>query len=176
MDILVSSNLERLLFYLYGEDSNMVGELMAQLSGKGAYMINGNVKDKLNDFYGYYASEADTAEAIRKMYEDCGYVIDTHTAVAFSTYGKHRKQKCDENIKTVIVSTASTYKFTEDVMKLIDPKYSGQNSFQLIKEMSRLTGTEIPKGIRNIDSRPVIHITVCNKDEMKKQTEKILGL
>ncbi|HPX68480.1 MAG TPA: threonine synthase [Bacillota bacterium] len=176
MDILVSSNLERLLFYLYGEDSSMVGELMAQLSGKGAYMINDNVKDKLNDFYGYYASEADTAEAIRKMYEDCGYVIDTHTAVALSAYGKHRKRKCDENIKTVIVSTASPYKFTSDVMKSIDPKYSGQNSFQLIKEMSRLTGAEIPKGIRDLDSRPVIHNTVCNKDEMKKQAEKILGL
>ena len=176
MDILVSSNLERLLFYLFGEDSSMVGELMAQLSGKGAYMINGNAKDKLDDFYGYYASEADTAEAIRKMYKDSGYVIDTHTAVAFSAYGKHRNQKCDENIKTVIVSTASPYKFTSDVMKSIDSRYSSQNSFQLIKEMSRLTGAEIPKGIRNLDSRPVIHNTVCNKDEIKKQAEKILGL
>jgi len=176
MDILVSSNLERLLFYLYGEDSSMVDELMAQLSGKGAYMINDNAKGKLDDFHGYYASEADTAEAIRKMYKDCGYVIDTHTAVAFSAYGKHRNQKYDENIKTVIVSTASPYKFTADVMKSIDPKYSVQNSFQLIKEMNRLTGAEIPKGIRDLDSRPVIHNTVCNKDEMKKQTEKILGL
>jgi len=76
----------------------------------------------------------------------------------------------------VIVSTASPYKFTSDVMKSIDPKHSGQNSFQLIKDMSRLTGAEIPKGIRDLDSRPVIHNTVCSKDEMKKHVEKILGL
>lgn len=176
MDILVSSNLERLLFYLYDEDSSAVSELMEQLAGKGAYMINDCVKKKLVDFYGYYASEEDTAEAIKKVYKNDRYVIDTHTAVAFSAYEKYRKQKCGKCAKTVIVSTASPYKFTADVMKSIDPGYSELNSFQLIKEMSRLTNTEIPKGIRDLDGKPIIHNTVCNKDEMKTQVEKILGL
>ena len=105
MDILVSSNLERLLFYLYDEDS-AVSELMAQLAGKGAYMINDCVKKKLVDFYGYYASEEDTAEAIKKYIKMTGMLL-THTAVAFSAYEKYRKQKCGKCAKTVIVSTAS---------------------------------------------------------------------
>ncbi|MEA4848476.1 MAG: threonine synthase [Clostridiaceae bacterium] len=176
MDILVSSNLERLLFHLSGEDSNMVGELMAQLSGKGAYSINDCVKESLEDFCGYYASEADTAEAIKEVYKSGRYVIDTHTAVAYTAYAKYREQNQKDNTKTVIVSTASPYKFAADVMKSIDSGYSGLKSFELVEEMGRLTGTDIPRGIRGLDCKPVLHNTVCDKDEMKKQVEKILDL
>lgn len=176
MDILVSSNLERLLYYLHGEDSGMVDKLMTQLTVKGAYAINDYVKEGLNSFFGYYSSEADTAEAISKIFKSDRYVIDTHTAVAFSAYEKHRNLKWDDNTKTVIVSTASPYKFAPDVMESIDLKYSGLNSFHLIKEMSRLTETEIPRGIGDLGSKPVIHNTVCGKDEMKEKVVTILGL
>lgn len=176
MDILVSSNLERLLYYIHDEDSDMVNELMTQLSLKGAYVINKQAKEKLSDFYGYYASEADTSEAIREMYKSDGYIIDTHTAVALSAYGKHRNQKCDFDTKTVILSTASPYKFAPEVMKSIDPKYSELNSFHLIKKMSRLMKAEIPGGIRDLNNKPVIHNTVCSKDEMKEQVVTILKL
>lgn len=176
MDILVSSNLERLLFSLCGEDGNMVSELMVQLSGKGAYTINDLVRDRLEGFYGDFASEADTAEAIREMHKTSGYVIDTHTAVAYSAYKKYREQNPFDNAKTVIVSTASPYKFTSDVMKSIDSKYSGLNSFELISEMNRLSGLEIPKGIKGLEKKPILHNTVCEKHEMKSQVEKILML
>lgn len=176
MDILVSSNLERLLFSLCGEDSNIVSELMAQLANKGAYTINDHMKEGLEGFYGGYASEADTVEAIREMYRVSGYIIDTHTAVAYTVYGKYREQNYDDNIKNVIVSTASPYKFTADVMKSIDAKYSGVNSFELIRELSLLSGTEIPKGIRDLDKKPILHKTVCEKHEMKRQVEKILNI
>jgi len=149
---------------------------MSQLSGAGEYMINDRIKERLTGFYGVYASETDTAEAIREMYEKSGYVIDTHTAVAYAAYKKYREQDNNDNTRTVIVSTASPYKFTVDVMKSIDSKYSGLNDFGLIKEMSLLTKTEIPKGIRDLDKKPVLHSTVCEKHEMKGQIEKILAL
>ena len=110
------------------------------------------------------------------MYKTSGYVIDTHTAVAYSVYRKYKEQNPSDNTKTVIVSTASPYKFTADVMKSIDSKYSGLNSFELIREMSSLSGAEIPKGIRDLEKKPVLHNTVCEKHEMKRQVEKILGL
>ena len=176
MDILVSSNLERLLFSLCGEDSDMVSSLMSQLTSNGAYMINDFMKESLKGFYGGYASEADTAEAIREVYESSEYVIDTHTAVAYSAYREYREKNNSDNSKMIIVSTASPYKFTTDVMKSIDPKYSGQDTFELVKELSLLTQTEIPKGIRDLDKKPVLHKTVCEKHEMKQEVEKILGI
>jgi len=176
MDILVSSNLERLLFSLCSEDGDTVGELMAQLESHGAYAINDLVKKRLEDFCGSYASEADTAEAINEIYKASGYITDTHTAVAYAAYKKYREQNLSDNAKTVIVSTASPYKFTADVLKSIDSKYSVLNESELIRELSRLSETEIPKGIRDLDKKPILHRTVCEIHEMKNQVEKILGL
>jgi threonine synthase len=176
MDILVSSNLERLLFSLCGEDGNKVSELMKQLSGNGAYTIDDFMKESLNGFYGGYTSEADTVEAIKEVYGSSGYVIDTHTAVAYSAYREYRRQNSNDSSKTIIISTASPYKFTTDVMKSIDSKYSGLDTFELIKELSLLSSTEIPVGIKDLDKRPVLHNTVCEKSAMKRELEKILGL
>jgi threonine synthase len=176
MDILVSSNLERLLFSLCGEDCDKVRELMSQLTAKGSYMITGQMKERLKGFHGSYASEADTAEAISIMYKASGYIIDTHTAVAYAAYMKYREQNRKDNLKTIIVSTASPYKFTTDVMKSIDSKYSGLNNFELIKELSLLSKTEIPKAISDLDKKPVLHKTVCEKSAMKSEVEEILGL
>ncbi|HOR85220.1 MAG TPA: threonine synthase [Bacillota bacterium] len=176
MDILVSSNLERLIFSLCGENTEKVRELMEQLAEKGIYKIKDFTREQLNGFYGGYASETDTSEAIREMYEASGYVMDTHTAVAYTAYRKYKNLIPGDNMKTVIVSTASPYKFTADVMKSIDPKYNGFDSFTLINEMCKLTGIEIPKGIRDLEQKPVLHKTVCEKHEMKRQIEKILDL
>ncbi len=175
MDILISSNLERLLYSVCKEDDHMVAGLMEQLSGSGAYSINGFMRDNLKGFYGAYASEADTAEAVREVYEASGYVIDTHTAVAYSAYMKYRKQSNDST-KTVIVSTASPYKFAADVMKSIDPGYSQPDTFELIKQLSLVSGTDIPAGIRDLETKPVLHKTVCEKSGMKREVERILGI
>lgn len=176
MDILVSSNLERLLFSLSGEAGDIVSSLMSQLNGNGEYIINDLMKENLKGFYGGYASEADTVEAIKEVYKSSGYIIDTHTAVAYSAYRKYVSQNSGDSSKTVIVSTASPYKFAADVMKAIDLKYSAQDSFQLLKELSLLSSTEIPKGIRDLDKKTVLHKTVCEKSEMKREVEKILEL
>jgi len=175
MDILVSSNLERLLYSLSGGAPDTVRTLMEQLSAGGAYTVTDIMKKNLEGFFGGYASEAETAEAIREVYRASGYVIDTHTAVAFSAYMKYRKQENDST-KTVIVSTASPYKFTTDVMKSIDPKYSSMDTFELIKELSRLSGTDIPEGIRDLRTKPVLHRTVCEKGDMKQEVERLLEL
>lgn len=175
MDILVSSNLERLLYSLSGEKNNTVRELMEQLSVSGAYSISESMRKDLEGFTGEYASEAETMSAIKEVYGSSGYVIDTHTAVAYSAYTKYRRQTGDKT-KTVIVSTASPYKFAADVMRSIDEKYDYKATFELIKELSRISGTAIPKGIRDLETKPVLHKAVCGKNEMKPAVERILGL
>lgn len=176
MDILVSSNLERLLYLIADEDSSKVRELMQQLSEKGSYQVTPEMKIQLAGFFGGYATEENTAAAIRQVYSDSGYVMDTHTAVAYSVYRQYKSQNPLDSRKTVIVSTASPYKFPADVLKAIDPKYGNIEDFQLIKELSSLTGSEIPKGIRDLEQQPILHKTVCEKYEMKELVEKILAL
>jgi len=175
MDILISSNLERLLYAISGEDSKKIKKLMNDLKENGKYEIDDNMKKELKDFFGGYASEEDTAKAITEVYKTTNYVIDTHTAVSYAVYQKYLEEAKDAT-KTVIVSTASPYKFTPDVMKSIDEKYIGLNDFELIKELSLITKVDIPVGIKDLETRPVLHKTVCKKNEMQIQIEKILNL
>jgi len=133
------------------------------------------MKKELRDFFGGYATEDDTAKAITEVYKNTNYVIDTHTAVSYAVYQKYLEQTKDAT-KTVIVSTASPYKFTPDVMKSIDAKYIGLNDFELIKELSKITKGDIPVGIKDLETRPILHKTVCEKDEMQIQIEKILNI
>mgnify|MGYP000806026261 CR=1 FL=1 len=122
MDILISSNLERLIYRIAGNSEAADRELMQDLAKDGKYEITDAMKKELADFYGNYASEQETADAIAKLYSDTGYVIDPHTAVAAAVYGKYREETYDET-KTVIASTASPYKFTSSVLAAIAPEY-----------------------------------------------------
>ena len=117
MDILISSNLERLIYRIAGEDADKNAALMKALVTEGRYEITPQMREQLSDFYGNYASEEETGEAIHDLYEKTGYVMDTHTAVAKSVYEKYRAQTGDTATKTVIASTASPFKFTGSVMK-----------------------------------------------------------
>ncbi|MBZ9607116.1 threonine synthase [Clostridium estertheticum] len=175
MDILISSNLERLLYAISGEDSSKIKDLMNKLKKDGKYEIDDDMKKGLKDFFGGYASEEDTAKAITEVYKTTNYVIDTHTAVSYAVYQKYLKESKD-SAKTVIVSTASPYKFTPDVMKSIDAKYTGLNDFELIVELSKITKVDIPVGIKDLETRPVLHKTKCAKNEMQIQLEKILKI
>ncbi len=175
MDILISSNLERLIYWIAGEDAEKNRELMAQLSAEGAYTITDEMRARLSDFYGNYASEEETAAAIKSVYGNTGYVMDTHTAVAAAVYGKYRKETGDHT-KTVIASTASPYKFTRSVMDAIDPKYDAMGDFALADELSRISGTDIPKAIEEIRTAEVLHDTVCETKEMKDVICRFLGV
>lgn len=173
MDILISSNLERLIFKIAGEDADKTLELMKSLSTNGEYEITEEMKNKMQEFTGGYAAEEETAETIKKLYEKTGYVIDTHTAVAASVYNSYRTQTGD-TAKTIIASTASPYKFARSVMNAIDTKYDSLSEFELVDELSKISGTDIPQAIEEIKTAAVLHTRVCDKDKMQETVEDIL--
>lgn len=175
MDILISSNLERLIYRIAGNDAEKNAALMAALSGQGKYEITAEMKEKLADFYGNYATEKETAETIKELYEETGYVIDTHTAVAATVYNKYKAQTKDE-AKTVIASTASPFKFTRSVMEAIDEKYASMDDFALVDELSRLANVKVPNAIEEIRTAPVLHDRVCDKEEMKAVVKEFLHM
>lgn len=175
MDILISSNLERLIYRIAGNDAKKNAQLMAALSGQGKYEITAEMKEQLTDFYGNYADEACTAETIKNIYEDCGYVIDTHTAVAAAVYEKYVADTKDDT-KTVIASTASPFKFTRSVMNAIDSKYDEMGDFELVDELSRIANVTVPGAIEEIRTAPVLHDHVCDKEEMKAVVKAFLGM
>ena len=175
MDILISSNLERLIYRIAGNDAIKNAELMSALSGTGKYEITEEMKAQLQDFYGNYASEAETAETIKNLYEDCGYVIDTHTAVAASVYDKYVKETGDAT-KTVIASTASPYKFTRSVMEAIEDKYASMEDFALVDELCKLANVEVPNAIDEIRNAQIRHNNICEVEEMKQVVKNFLGM
>lgn len=175
MDILISSNLERLIYRICGDDAQKNAALMNALKEKGEYEITPEMREKLTDFVGGYASEEECFAMIKALYDEFGYVIDTHTAVAAAAYKKYRKETNDQT-KTIIASTASPYKFTRSVMKAIDRKYDSMEDFALVDELSKLSNTSVPKAIEEIRTAPVLHDTVCEKDEMKEVVKKFLGI
>ncbi len=176
MDILISSNLERLIYRIAGNDADKNVSLMKDLSEKGSYDITDEMKKALSDFYGNYTSEQETAAAIRELYEKTGYIIDTHTAVASGVYGKYKEETGDVGTKTVIASTASPFKFTRSVMNAIDPKYDAMSDFELADELSKIGKVKVPQAIEDIRSAPVRHDTVCKVEEMPEVVKSFLGM
>ena len=177
MDILISSNLERLIYRIAGNDAAKNEAFMKALSSEGKYEITAEMKEQLKDFYGNYTTEAETAEVIKDLYEKTGYVIDTHTAVAAGVYHKYLKETNDTDTKTVIASTASPYKFTRSVMDAIDKeKYDSMTDFELVDELSRISNVKVPQAIEDIRSAKVLHDTVCEVDEMESVVKKFLNI
>lgn len=175
MDILISSNLERLLYRIAGEDAEQNAALMESLARTGAYEITGQMREQLADFYGNYASEKETANRIRSMYENTGYVLDTHTAVASAVYQKYVEDTKDKTV-TVIASTASPFKFTRNVMNAIDGKYDTMSDFELVDELSAISNVDVPAAVAQLKTAPVLHDHVCDKTEMKAIVKHFLGV
>jgi len=175
MDILISSNLERLIYRIAGNDSAKNKELMQALTSEGVYNITDEMKKNLSEFYGNYATEAETAATIKKVYESDKYIMDTHTAVAATVYDKYVADTKD-TLPTVIASTASPYKFTRSVMNAIDPAYDKQTDFELVDELNKLSGVKVPQAIEDIRSAEIRHNTVCDKEDMLKVVKGFLGV
>ncbi len=133
------------------------------------------MKENMADFYGGYASEQETAETIKALYDKTGYIIDTHTAVASAVLKKYQKATGDA-AKTVLASTASPFKFTRSVMNAIDEKYDAMDDFALVDELSKLANVSVPNAIEEIRTAKVLHDTVCDKEEMKSVVMKFLGI
>ena len=173
MDILISSNLERLIYTIAGQDAKKDSELMAQLKEKGSYEITPLMRERLSDFEGGFATEEETKETIRTTYEKTGYVMDTHTAVAAYVCAQYRKNSGDGK-KCLVASTASPYKFIHSVMTAIDDKYADTDEFELIDELSRISGTAVPKAIEEIRNADIRHTRECDADAMKETVKEIL--
>lgn len=175
MDILISSNLERLIYLTTGCDPDKNAAFMKSLSREGKYQITPDMKDNMVDFCGNFASEQETADTIKALYEKTGYVIDTHTAVAAAVLNKYRSATNDQT-KVVVASTASPFKFTRSVMNAIDHKYDAMGDFELVDTLSKLANVKVPNAIEEIRTAPVLHDTVCEKEDMKSIVMKFLEI
>ena len=176
MDILISSNLERMIYRIAGNDPKQCAEFMAALTKDGEYVITDAMKAELSEFFGAFGSEEETAVKIKEVYDKEGYVMDTHTAVAAVAYDKYKAATGDDKTPTIIASTASPYKFTRSVMDAIDPAYDAEDDFELVDELNKVSKTEIPKAIEEIRTAPVLHDTVCETVAMEDEVKKILGI
>jgi len=176
MDILISSNLERMIYRIAGNDAKQCAKFMAALTKDGEYVITDAMKAELSEFFGAFGSEEETAVKIKEVYDKEGYVMDTHTAVAAVAYDKYKAATGDDKTPTVIASTASPYKFTRSVMDAIDPAYDAEDDFELVDELNKVSKTAIPKAIEEIRTAPVLHDTVCETVGMEDEVKKILGI
>ncbi len=176
MDILISSNLERLLFELVGRRPESVSDWMKQLSGQGSYRIPGDALDRLQSlFYGGFADRSDTSKAIREAYEKYRYLIDPHTAVGYSVLQKYREETGD-GIPVILASTASPFKFNRAVLQALGRDTSDKDEFSLLLELSALTGLPVPAKLAELSSLPELHRGVCEKEEMADVLYQFLGI
>ena len=175
MDILISSNLERLIYLVTGEDSGQTSRFMEELKAGGSYALTEEMREKLKDFEAGYATEAQTADQIRRIYEATGYVLDTHTAVASHVCDEYRKSSGDGS-KCLVASTASPYKFVKSVMASIDSTYEAEDDFLLLEKLEEVSGVDMPQAIADILHADVLHKTECDADKMEDTVNEILNI
>jgi len=172
MDILISSNLERLIYELSGKDDKLVSGYMKSLSEEGKYTVSDEIKAKIKEeFYGGCANDEETLKTIGEVFEKYGYLSDTHTAVALKVYEDYRLKTGDETVN-IVASTASPYKFAAGVLKAIKGNPEGKNGFEVLDELSAKSGTKIPTPLAGLKDKTVRFTAVCEKEDMKK----VLGL
>ena len=177
-DILISSNLERFLYDVSGENDKMVSDLMQKLNTEGVYEVDDSIKAKLSElFVAECADDSETMKTIKACSDEYGYVIDTHTAVAYAVYNKYVEKTGDET-KTIVASTASPFKFNQSVLIALDGHNSvvGKDEFELLAELSEKSGLKIPKSLAELKTKPVVFSTVCEKDEMQQSVNEFLNV
>ncbi|NLX01306.1 MAG: threonine synthase [Syntrophomonadaceae bacterium] len=178
MDILISSNLERLLYELTGHDSQRVSQWMDELKNTGRYTVNELTRSQVQEiFWSDYAADTETLESITRVWDKYHYLLDTHTAVALNVYDKYLQQTGD-NSSTVIASTASPFKFGSSVAQAVlsPEQIEGKNEFELLQALAVYTGMVIPEGIKNLDKRKIQHHTVTSAAEMEEVVFSFLGI
>lgn len=175
MDILISSNLERLIYLSCGSDPKKTAELMKNLSEKGEYRIDESMKSYMGDFIGGFAGEEDCSAQIRQVFEEIDYVIDPHTAVAAHVYRQYREKSKDGH-KTLIAATASPYKFAETVEKAIRKENAGKDEWEIIDRLCLDSKREIPPAIEEIRNAKIRHDMQSEADGIEGALAKILKL
>ena len=175
MDILISSNLERLLFESCNRDSKMINALYKSLYNNRFYKISNLMKDNLKSFCSYYASEDDVNKSIKHVFENYNYLIDTHTAVAYSALQEYKSSTQDKS-KSIILSTASPYKFSTDVLNAIGYKVNDENCFESIDKLSIITKTAIPNPINDLKAKKIIHNSTYEKNNLELSIKNFLEI
>lgn len=176
MDILISSNLERLLYELTNRQGEQVSHWMTQLKTVGSYTVDTNTFAKVQEhFWSDFADDQETLQTIEETWHKQRYLLDTHTAVAVRVLHKYR-QATDDNTYTVVASTASPFKFNGSVAKAVlgEDQVTGRNEFSLLQDLSTFTQWPIPQGLRDLDKKPVLHRQVIEKDKLKDAVKDIL--
>ena len=176
MDILISSNLERLLFELVGRQAEPVSDWMTQLTTEGRYRIPDDALDQLQSgFYGGYANRRETSAAIREAFEERGYLLDPHSAVGYRVLERYR-EKTGDSRPALLVSTASPFKFNQAVLEALGRDITGKDEFSLLEELSSLWGRRVPLPLSELKTLPEKHTGVCGKQEMAEVLYRFLGL
>ncbi|MCO8297835.1 threonine synthase [Tetragenococcus halophilus] len=172
MDILVSSNLERLLFYLTKEDTVQTKQLMDDLNKRGNYKITAEMKSALSDFFADFASEKETDQTIREVYEKGNYVIDPHTAVATCVANKYEEKM----LPTIILSTASPYKFPQAVLQAINNEGEKAEGIAALNKLETFAEIPVPAAIEELENAEIKHNDKISAEEMTHYVEKVLNL
>lgn len=171
MDILISSNLERLLYYVSGCDNAYVASLMKDLKETGRFEVTREILNRIQEkFQTGFADDLDTKQTIKKIYEKDSYLLDTHTAVAY----KVLLDNLDKEHVNVVLSTASPYKFTESVYTSLN-EATNEDEFTLMNKLHEQTKVAIPENLKDLDKKEIRHKDVINKNEMKKYILEKLG-
>ncbi len=168
MDILISSNLERLIYDMSGKDDKKLCEFMSALASDGKYTVDKEIQEKISKlFVGGCCSDAETLETISQTFKKYNYLCDTHTAVAVKVYEDYFKETGDLT-KTVIVSTASPYKFASDVLSAVAVDKKAEDEFEVIDILESVSGTKAPTQLKSLKNKEVRFNNVCKKQEMEK--------
>jgi threonine synthase len=176
MDILISSNLERLLFELAGRKAESVSDWMTQLTAQGRYRIPRDALDQLQSrFYGGFADRQETSAAIKEAFERRGYLLDPHSAVGYRVLERYR-EKTGDTRPALLVSTASPFKFNKAVLEALGRDISGKDEFSLLEELSSLWGQPVPISLSRLKELPERHAGICKKQEMAEVLYRFLGL
>ncbi len=178
MDILISSNLERFLFELTGHDGKKISDWLYELSTKGSFTVDSGVRERINEILSAgYANQDETLETINEVFDKSGYTVDTHTAVGIKVYKDYAAKTGDKTV-TVIDSTASPYKFNTAVLEALEGPDSveGKDEFSILDELSRVSGTDIHPGLKNLDTKPVKYDKVVEKEQITDVVKEVLGL
>ena len=174
MDILISSNLERLLYHLYGNDAKATAELMGQLSAAGKYEVAPEILAKLKaEFYAGSCDEDATQQTISDLFRKENYLCDTHTAVAVKVYEDYRKETGDET-PCIIASTASPYKFASSVLSAVTDDRIPEDGFELLEKLSAVSNTPVPAPLSSLKTQEVLHKSCVKKEEMAEFIRKFL--
>lgn len=175
MDILISSNLERLLFEISGRDSEKISRLMTELEANGKYSIDKKMAENLSDFYGAFAKEEEVNQAIANVFKESNYLIDTHTAVAVHGYKKYQEETGDQT-PALIVSTASPFKFGKTVGAALGLSQDNENFYEEAQELAAFTQVEVPYQLKKLTEMPIRFTQTFSKKDMKKVVSEFLRL